>query len=133
MPVAYALIHEENGSFGISFPDFPGCISGGSSAEEAFRKGAEALSFHVQGMHEDGDAIPVLRSLADLKNDPDFTEDAEDATIALVSFELPSRAVRINVSIEESLLSHVDAAASASGQSRSAFMAGALRRALTAA
>jgi predicted RNase H-like HicB family nuclease len=130
VPIAYALIHEENGRFGISFPDFPGCISGGATAEEAFRKGSDALTFHVRGMHEDGDALPMLRSLAELKDDPAFREDAEGATTALVSFEMPTKAVRINVSIDESLLAAVDAAAGAGGKSRSAFMAAALRRAL---
>ncbi|MGB8365566.1 MAG: type II toxin-antitoxin system HicB family antitoxin [Rhizomicrobium sp.] len=29
-----ALIHEEDGAYGISFPDFPGCVSGGNSLDE---------------------------------------------------------------------------------------------------
>ena len=29
----YAFVHEEDGSFGISFPDFPGCISTGDTLE----------------------------------------------------------------------------------------------------
>jgi predicted RNase H-like HicB family nuclease len=37
MPLAYAMIHEEDGIFGLSFPDFPGCIATGRSAEEALR------------------------------------------------------------------------------------------------
>jgi len=33
-----ALIHKERGSdFGVSFPEFPGCVTAGSSVEEAFR------------------------------------------------------------------------------------------------
>ena len=38
--LVYALIHEENGAYGISFPDFPGCVSGGRSLDEALARGA---------------------------------------------------------------------------------------------
>lgn len=127
MAQAYALIHEENGVYGISFPDFPGCVSTGTTAEEAIRKGSEALTFHVGGMAEDGDPIPEPRPLRDLQADADFQEDAVGAVLALVPFERPSKAVRINISMDENLLNAVDAAARAVGQSRSAYLAEAAR------
>jgi predicted RNase H-like HicB family nuclease len=130
MPTAYALIHEENGSFGISFPDFPGAVSGGETAEEAIRRGSALLTFHVAGMVEDGETLPALRGLAELKADPRFVEHAEGAVVALVPFEFPTKAVRINISIEESLLGSIDASASAAGQSRSGWLADAARERL---
>ncbi len=80
----YALIHEENGAYGISFPDFPGCVSGGRSLDEALARGAETLMFHVVGMIEDGDRPPVLRTLDLLKRDPILVEDSEGAIVAVV-------------------------------------------------
>jgi predicted RNase H-like HicB family nuclease len=133
MPTTYALIHEEGGIFGISFPDFPGCVSTGSTEEEALRKGAQVLSFHVAGMVEDGDVLPSLRSLAELRADAAFREDARGAVVALVPFDIPGRAVRLNISMEERLLESVDRAASAAGQSRSAFLAEAARQRLKGA
>lgn len=133
MTLAYALIHEENEVFGISFPDFPGCISGGSSAEDAIRKGSEALTFHVAGMVEDGDPLPVLRSLVELQADPDFKEAAAGAALALVPFDLPAKSVRVNISIDENLLSAIDAAARSAGQSRLSFLAEAARSKIRAA
>ena len=130
MPLAYALIHEQNGVFGVSFPDFPGCIATGRTEEEALRKGTEALAFHVAGMVEDGDPLPILRNLVELRADADFAEDAEGAIVALVPFETSGRAVRLNISMDETLLEAVDRAASAAGQSRSAFLAEAVRRRL---
>lgn len=130
MPLAYALIHEEDGVFGISFPDFPGCVSTGRTEEEALRKGTEALAFHVAGMVEDGDPLPLVRNLVELRADRTFNEDAEGAVLALVPFESPGRAVRLNISMDESLLEAVDRAASAAGQSRSAFLAEAVRQRL---
>ena len=133
MPLAYALIHEEDGAFGAAFPDFPGAVTSAKSAEDAIRKATEALSFHVAGMVEDGDPLPMLRGLSELRADPDFREAARDAVVALVPFDLPTRAVRINVTMEEGLLGAVDRAAQAAGQSRSAFLADAARSRIRAA
>lgn len=130
MPLTYALVHEEDGVFGISFPDFPGCISTGKTEEEVLRKGAEALAFHVAGMVEDGDPLPLVRNLAELRADSTFNADADDAILAFVNFDLPGRAVRLNISMDETLLDAIDRAASAAGQSRSAFLADAARRRL---
>ena len=125
--MVYALIHEENGAYGISFPDFPGCVSGGRSLDEALARGAETLMFHVAGMIEDGDPLPVLRTLEQLRSDPAFAEDSVNAVVAVVPVELPGRAVRVNVSIDEHLLDAIDRAARSAGQSRSAFLADAAR------
>ncbi len=127
MPTTYALIHEENGTVGISFPDFPGCISTGLSEEEAIRKGSEALTFHVGGMVEDGQPIPDSRTLRELRADPVFEEGAKEGILVLITYERPSRAVRVNISIDEHLLGAIDRAAQASGQSRSAYLSDAAR------
>jgi predicted RNase H-like HicB family nuclease len=132
VPVTYALIHEEDGTSGVSFPDFPGVVAAARSAEEALRKGAEALTFHVAGMVTDGDRLPRLRGIAELRADPEFRADAEGAVVALVSFDMPAKAVRVNISIDEALLGAVDRAAAAAGQTRSAFLAEAARRLIRA-
>lgn len=125
---AIAVIHEENGTYGVSFPDFPGCVSTGRSIDEVLLKGAQALGLHVGGMIEEGEAIPVLRSVAELRVDPAFSEDFAGATVAAIPVELPRRAVRVNISIDEGLLERVDRAAEAAGQSRSAFLVEAAKR-----
>ncbi len=62
-----ALIHTDPDSdFGVSFPDFPGCITAGASLDEARAMAHEALAFHVDGLLEDGDAIPEPSSLSDI-------------------------------------------------------------------
>ena len=55
--IAY-LHKDKNSDCGVSFPDFPGCITAGFSLEEARRMAAEALAFHVAGMREDGETLP---------------------------------------------------------------------------
>lgn len=122
-----ALVHQEKNAFGISFPDFPGVASGGRSLDEAIRRGAETLAFHVAGMVEDNDPLPLPRSLDDLRKDKSFRADAKDAIAVAVPVELPGKAVRVNISLDERLLSAIDRAANARGENRSAFLANAAR------
>ena len=54
-----ALIHKEPKSdFGVSFPDFPGCISAGTTVEEAMAMAREALAGHIEAMIDEGLSIP---------------------------------------------------------------------------
>lgn len=61
-----ALVHKEEGSdYGVSFLDFPGCVTGGDTPEEAHAMALEALQFHVDGMVEEKLEIPEPTSLND--------------------------------------------------------------------
>jgi len=122
MAMTYALLHEENGSFSISFPDFPGCISGSGSAEEALRRGRGALAFHIAGMVEDGDAMPRLRGLDELRADRDFRAGSKNAIVTLVEVDLPGKALRLNISLDEHLVERIDANAKAAGETRSGWL-----------
>lgn len=44
--------------YGVVFPDFPGCVSAGSTPLDAAQRAAEALSGHVAIMLDDGRALP---------------------------------------------------------------------------
>ena len=48
----YAMVHEEDGQFGISFPDFPGCYSCGDTLEETKTNGLNALALHCDVMRD---------------------------------------------------------------------------------
>ena len=125
-----ALIHEENGVFGASFPDFLGCTTVANSLDAIVPKAAEVLAFHVEGMIEDGLSLPPVRNLTQLRKDPIFREDSADAMIALVPYAPPARAARINITLDESLLDRVDRAAEAAGETRSGYLAVAARHRL---
>jgi predicted RNase H-like HicB family nuclease len=125
-----ALIHEENGLFGASFPDFLGCTTVADSLDALMPKAAEVLAFHVEGMMEDGLSLPPVRSLMELRKDPIFREDSAGAMIALVPYAPPARAARINITLDESLLERVDRAAEAAGETRSGYLAAAARHRL---
>ncbi len=126
------LVDEESGAFGASFPDFPGATTVASDLDTLYRKAAEMLAFHVAGLVEDGDEIPRVRTPDELRGDPAFRADSTGAMVALVQVELPGRAVRVNISMEEGLLRRIDRAAEATGESRSAFLAQAAKARLSA-
>ncbi|MDB5397250.1 MAG: hypothetical protein JWM91_4756 [Rhodospirillales bacterium] len=65
-----ALLRKDADSdFGVEFPDFPRCVTAGSSLEEAGRFAEEALRFHVEGMIQDGTALPAASTLDEIRAD----------------------------------------------------------------
>lgn len=52
------LSKEEGGGFLISFPDLPGCISDGSTPEDAIRNGFDAAKSWLETANEFNDEIP---------------------------------------------------------------------------
>ena len=53
-------------SFGAYVPDLPGCVAVGETRAEVTRLIHEAIEFHVEGMKEDGLAIPQANSTSEL-------------------------------------------------------------------
>ena len=119
-----ALIHKDRRSdFGVSFPDFPGCISAGITYEDALRMGAEALAFHVDGLRADGITIPSPRSLDQIRGAKEDWIDWKDAVVAMIPLLPPQGKPRAaNVSIDSTLLSAIDHYADKTGTTRSAVL-----------
>ena len=89
MPRYFALIHkEDDGCYGVSFPDFPGVITGGDSIEEALEEAAEVLQFAAEDWTNPDDSTDFKppRTIDELRGDPEFLKQAKDAKIAFVEF-----------------------------------------------
>src|SRR6185369_9960788 len=81
-----ALVRKDEGtSYGVSFPDVPGCISAGDALDEALANAAEALAGHLALMRADGSKISVAQSTEAIKRDPALAADLEGATIKTVA------------------------------------------------
>ncbi|HEY5210664.1 MAG TPA: type II toxin-antitoxin system HicB family antitoxin [Stellaceae bacterium] len=112
-----ALIHKEPKSdFGVSFPDFPGCITAGSTIQEAMIMAREALAFHIEGMTEEGYKIPAPSSVdAVMKK----RENRDGVAVIVPAPDLDTKALRINVTLPAKLVRRIDEAT----DNRSRFLA----------
>jgi predicted RNase H-like HicB family nuclease len=114
-----AIIHKEGKSdFGVSFPDFAGCVTAGSTLQEARVNAVEALALHVKGMIEDGESLPEPSTLDEVMEDDDF----KDGVAFIVGLEMPDKVVRVNITVTESDLKKIDTAAKKNGMNRSSFL-----------
>ncbi len=124
-----AIVHKETKSdFGVSFPDFPGCITAGKSIDDAKDMAQEVLTLHIQGILEDGEQLPVPSKLEDIIDNPDYAN-----AIAYLVISVPdakSRTVRVNVTVPEMTLKQIDLAAKKRGMSRSSFLVHAAQNAI---
>ena len=112
-----ALIHKEAKSdFGISFPDFPGCISAGSTLQEALAMGAEALAGHVEEMIEAGQKIPEPSSIDKVMAK---RENRDGVAVMVPEPAISDKPERVNVMLPRRLLRRIDAAS----KNRSRFLA----------
>ena len=63
----YAVVIEEgSSSFGAYVPDLPGCVAVGESRVEVVKLIQEAIEFHLQGLHEQGENIPSPLSTVEI-------------------------------------------------------------------
>jgi predicted RNase H-like HicB family nuclease len=115
------------GTFGAWFPDFPGCVAGGRSQEEAIERAENALARAVDGLAEHGRPLPeptpieriVLPKCCDL------------IAYFMVGIDPPDPSERVNVYLPKRLIGQIDRRAAEIGMSRSSFFGLAATRALT--
>lgn len=120
------LIHKDTGSdFGVSFPDFPGVVTAGTTLDDARAMAEEALAFHVEGLMEDGEIIPEPLTLEEIMSDPDNRSGV--AILFSLKTEQP-KAVRVNVTLPADVLEQIDQYAEAHGFTRSGLLTQAAKK-----
>ncbi len=59
----YAIVIEQaEGNYSAYVPDLPGCVAAGATVAEVEAEIRDAIAFHLQGLREDGLAIPAPSS-----------------------------------------------------------------------
>jgi predicted RNase H-like HicB family nuclease len=125
------LIHKDaDSNFGVSFPDFPGAITAGTTLDDARAMAEEALALHIEGMVEDGEAIPEPSALEEVMSDPDNR--AGVAILVAVKSDQP-KVVRVNVTLPGDVLEQIDKYAEAHGYTRSGLLTQAVKKLMTEA
>ena len=62
----YAIVIEQaGGNYSAYVPDLPGCVATGSTIEELEEHIREAITFHLDGLREDGMPVPAPSSHVD--------------------------------------------------------------------
>ena len=62
-----ALFTKDTDGISVEFPDLPGCLTCGSTVEEAMWMAKDALPLHIYGLEEDGDPIPKPSDFESIK------------------------------------------------------------------
>lgn len=124
------IVHKDaDSSYGISFPDLPGCFSAGETLDELERNAVEAIELFLDG--EDVTQFPA-RGIDAVR--ADMTDEDRDAILMAVPLVRSSgRSVRVNISLDAATLAAIDAAAHRRKLSRSAFLASAVHNELVGA
>ena len=120
------LIHKDADSdFGVSFPDFPGVITAGTTLDDARAMAEEALALHIEGLVEDGEAVPEPSALEEVMSDPDNRSGV--AILVSVKNDQP-KVVRVNVTLPGDVLEQIDKYAEAHGYTRSGLFTQAVKK-----
>lgn len=115
----WAIIEKSTDGFYAFLPDLPGCTAAGDSVEEALRWLAEFGADYVRdGKERGGEEPPEATKLEDIAHDPEVQEYGR----VLLPVELPAKAVKISVTVDEGVLARIDRAVSEAGTNRSAFL-----------
>jgi predicted RNase H-like HicB family nuclease len=125
MPTKYYLAIADRqpaeSNWSITFPDFPGVTSAAEKFADVMHQAKDALATAVEDMEHDAETLPPSIE-EDAVPDYDRTNFHDPRTL-LVPVETTGRALRVNVSLDEGLLSRIDDVSKRTGLSRSALLA----------
>ena len=63
MPMKYMVVVEQSDTgYGAYVPDLPGCIAAAETREEITLLIQEAIEFHIEGLLEAGQCVPLPQS-----------------------------------------------------------------------
>ena len=105
------------GTLGAWFPDFPGCVAGGRSQEEAIERAEGALARAVDEIAEQGRPLPAPTPIAQIT----LPKGADVVAYFIVGVDPPDPSERVNVYLPKSLIVRIDKRATELGMSRSSF------------
>lgn len=126
----YFVVHKNaDTNYGISFPDFPGCIGAAEDQGEIYDRAKAALEAHIGFLVREGEPIPEPMTI-EQASAHELADGARFIGMAHVDPPWRGRGVRANISIDEHLLAEIDRAAEARGMTRSSFLAEGARRLL---
>ena len=116
-------------TFGVWFPDFPGCVAAARSQEDAMAKAQEALAHGVDTLTERNEPLPAPTAFDAIA----IPKGCRFVAFFAVGVEPPDESERVNVYLPRSLIARVDRQAAEFGMSRSSYFGLAASRLLAGA
>lgn len=106
----FAIVFKEKTAdkeYDVIFPDFDGCVTTGEDMEEIRKNAHNVLEFHIEGMVEDHEEIPLPSKHVDMSK---HMQNGEIEFFLLsVEVKIPeANAKRINITIPEYNLNKID-------------------------
>lgn len=105
------------GTFGAWFPDFPGCVAGGTSQEKAIERAENALAQAIDALFEQDRPFPEPTPIARIM----LPKGCDFLAYFIVGVDPPDPSERVNVYLPKSLIGRIDRRAAELGMSRSSF------------
>ena len=123
-PIAIEL-GDDTHAYGVTVPDIAGCFSAGDTLEEAMVNVREAIEFHLEGMVEDGDDVPLPTDIVKHQQNPDFAVNYIWAIVDIDISRFMGKAEKINVTLPSRLIHLIDKKVTKDSRykSRSGFLA----------
>lgn len=113
---------DDSRAWGVVVPDLPGCFSAGDTLDEAIENAREAIELHIDGLLDDGEAVPIAQPVGEHQARAEFS----GWIWAVVEFDpamLDDQLERVNITLPRRVLSRLDRAAKAAGETRSGYIA----------
>lgn len=88
-----AILSFADDGVSVEFPDLPGCLTCGDTAEEAIAMAKDALILHLWGMEDDGDPIPEPIPVVAVRLEPGQVTVLVDVWMPAVRDEMANRSV----------------------------------------
>ena len=104
-------------TFGAWFPDFPGCVAGGRSQEEAIQRAEARLASAVDELFEQGRPLPEPTPIERIV----LPKGSDVVAYFIVGVDPPDPSERVNVYLPKSLIARIDRHAAELGMTRSSF------------
>lgn len=109
-------------AWGVVVPDLPGCFSAGDTLDEAIEEAREAIILHLDGLLDDGEAIPQPHPVSEHQGRHEFAGWVW-AVVEIAPSMLDTQVERVNITLPRRVLSRLDRAARAAGETRSGYIA----------
>ncbi len=94
-----AILQKTRDCYGVHFPDLPGCIATGATADEASAAAKEGLALHLWGMEQDGAPIPAPSALDAILPQQGDVLCLLDANMFAIRTEMNNRPVKKTLTI----------------------------------